>query len=278
MDPWESRFLREEDYSLFNISSDSYWNLIDPDLVELDLNYQNNFFMTSNNFGKEELQKYSIFYQPEIKLESEYPNQSFNNNTNQEESERILLLNATNSSPKNEFDPNKNIEDCLHLFQSSDWGNQQLKDFQNICEINSEQVDDQLNSKKRGPRKMKFNRWRKEDDKILFQTIQKLIDNASISSNFLENIEKEITEDSFNELFIVKNAVNWKNSIEDLKKRIQRLRTSSELSVREIAKLKKVLKSKFKNKDIDVKVLMDEFPGKSKKYLMDIWDKIRRKN
>lgn len=76
--------------------------------------------MTSNNFGKEELQKYSIFYQPEIKLESEYPNQSFSNNTNQEESERILLLNATNSSPKNEFDPNKNIEDCLHLFQSSD--------------------------------------------------------------------------------------------------------------------------------------------------------------
>lgn len=117
---------------------------------------------------------------------------------------------------------------------------------------------------------MKFNRWRKEDDKILFQTIQKLIDNASISSNFLENIEKEITEDSFNELFIVKNAVTWKNSIEDLKKRIQRLRTSSELSVREIAKLKKVLKSKFKNKDIDVKVLMDEFPGKSKEYLMNI--------
>lgn len=76
--------------------------------------------MTSNNFEKEELQKYSIFYQPEIKLESEYPNQSFINNTNQEESERILLLNETNPCPKNEFDPNKNIEDCLHLFQSSD--------------------------------------------------------------------------------------------------------------------------------------------------------------
>lgn len=70
---------------------------------------------------------------------------------------------------------------------------------------------------------MKYKRWGKNDDKILFKIINQLIDSQAISHNFIQNVAEGQHIDIDNDLITIKTAVGWKNSTDDLKRKIQKI-------------------------------------------------------
>ena len=123
-----------------------------------------------------------------------------------------------------------------------------------------------FSSRRRGPCRMKFRRWRKEDDKFLLLIIKDLISNDMISPEFIENLNKPNISNIESDLETLKASISWKNPISHLKKRIQKLFKPKELSVREKMKLKRILKL-YNNESIDYEYLKTEFPGKSQSIL-----------
>ena len=117
--------------------------------------------------------------------------------------------------------------------------------------------------KKRGPRKCKYSRWGKEDDKLLYVSIKNLIAEGEISKDFIENLTSSSINDSESDLEKVKISIDWKNPTSNLQKRIQKLFTQKDFSTRDKFRLRKLIKM-FKGKPVDYDILMTEFPGKSK--------------
>ena len=139
-------------------------------------------------------------------------------------------------------------KDCLPSFKfddakvQSDIENNQKSE---IIEIESIETSKENEVKKRGPRRMKFNRWSKRDDATMFKIINILISKNKISSKFIEDPDElDVTED-VKDFKALATAINWKNSYTDLKKRIQKVLTSEDLTVRDYRLLKKIVYEKI---------------------------------
>ena len=117
---------------------------------------------------------------------------------------------------------------------------------------------------KRGPRRKKFSRWDKEDDKRLYGVLLNLIDTNQISRKFIDNIDDVNEISDYEELKIISSIVKWKNPFNYLIKRIRKILTSDKLTAREIVALRRIVRSKYSSNHIDYNHLMKEFPGKSK--------------
>lgn len=70
--------------------------------------------------------------------------------------------------------------------------------------------------------------------------------------------------------------VNWKGTRTRLIQRIRNIIYSAKFSVRDIKKLKRIVKKEYKGSAIDYDRLVYEFPGKSKAQLIKECKKIRK--
>ena len=131
-------------------------------------------------------------------------------------------------------------------------------------------------SKKRGPRRMRFSRWGKEDDKRLYKLLLNLINNNQIPKKFIEKIDDVDVISDIKEITIISEMIKWKNSFADLIKRIHKILNSNILSIREAIALRKIVKTSYTSKSIDFNHLMQEFPGKSQETLERECEKILR--
>ena len=159
---------------------------------------------------------------------------------------------------------NEHKSACLHLNineNSESNSNKSVYKDQTITPEESTKVP-----KKRGPRKQKYFRWSKEDDKLLILSINNLIQTGVISENFIENTKTLPLCDIEEDLETLKSSINWKNHILNLKNRVQKLFESKDLSWREKTKLKRILTT-YKDIPIDYEYLKCEFPGKSQSTL-----------
>ena len=163
----------------------------------------------------------------------------------------------------------RNIHYGLNSNNSVNFGSEYL------LSINSEIVKEESKDtfrdnskwwKKRGPRKWKYSRWGKEEDKLLYASIKNLIVEGEISNNFIENVTSFNIYESESDLEKVKASIDWRNPISNLQKRIQKLFTPKDLSIRDRYRLRRMIKM-YKDKPIDYDYLMTEFPGKSKSTL-----------
>ena len=127
--------------------------------------------------------------------------------------------------------------------------------------------------KRRGPRRMKFSRWSKDDDKKLYKTLLNLVAQNKISNKFIENAQEIDLFANSKEIKIVANLMKWKNPLPDLLKRIQKILNSSTFSVRELMALKRIIRQRHLTGPIDYEFLMLEFPGKSRSTIEKEWKK-----
>ena len=132
-------------------------------------------------------------------------------------------------------------------------------------------------TRKRGPRRMKFSRWGKEDDKRLYRDLLSLINQNKISKKFIENIDDVDVVADLKEIKIISSLIKWKNPFIDMIKRIKKILKSKKMSAREVIALKRIVKNKYSSEPIDYNYLMEEFPGKSQETLERECDKIFRR-
>ena len=111
---------------------------------------------------------------------------------------------------------------------SKEWNKSDLDEEDNQTtqiQIDKQGIDSKLiefnssQSKKRGPRRKKFNRWGKENDKMLYKALLNLVNKNKISRKFIENIDDIDILSDLKEIKIISNMIKWKNPYEDLIKK-----------------------------------------------------------
>ena len=132
-------------------------------------------------------------------------------------------------------------------------------------------------TKKRGPRRLKFSRWWKEDDKRLYRDLLSLINKNKISKKFIESIDAVDVVADLKKIKIISSLIKWRNPFSDMIKRIKKILKSKKLSAREVIVLKRIVKNKYSSEPIDYNYLMEEFPGKSQETLERECEKIFRR-
>ena len=190
-----------------------------------------------------------------------------------------------NQVPQPEFweeyfkDSQDESKDCLPSFKFDDAKVQsEIENNQKNEMIDFELIDmnEEDEAKKRGPRRMKFKRWNKRDDARMFKIINILISKNKISSKFIEDPDElDVTNDA-KDFKTLATAIKWKNSYSDLKKRIQKVLASEDLTVRDYGLLKKIVYEKYLTSNVNYDLIMQKFPGKSFEVLSKAWARIKR--
>jgi hypothetical protein len=123
-----------------------------------------------------------------------------------------------------------------------------------------------------------YPRWGRENDKILFKTIRELELKGLVSLDHLLTIKvvHEAVKDG--QMILLANQVNWIGPIRNLARRIKSLSSQKRLSVRENKLLKRIVRRDYKDTDINYDKLLDEFPGRSQRFLEPIVKKIKKRS
>ena len=67
----------------------------------------------------------------------------------------------------------------------------------------------------------------------------------------------------------IKSESNWRGTLVELKARIKKIIRTQNFTERDIRKLKKLLKQQMKNGDIDIDFILEQFPGKTARHILD---------
>jgi hypothetical protein len=118
-------------------------------------------------------------------------------------------------------------------------------------------------------------RWSKDNDKDLFKVIRILEKEEVLSLEYLLSINPNFEAARSEQVKALVDCVGWTGPIRNLIKRIQTLCKPSLLSVRELRLLKKKIKKKYSQCDIDFEDLVNEFPGKTLDFIALIALKIK---
>ena len=105
-------------------------------------------------------------------------------------------------------------------------------------------------------------RWSKEHDVCMFKEINKLLPSTSITLNSLKVKSGKMSSEMTWLLKETKQAIAWKGTIYDLRKRIYKVLTSAKFTARDIRKAKKLIKLTKKGK-LSEQELLENFPGKT---------------
>jgi hypothetical protein len=105
-------------------------------------------------------------------------------------------------------------------------------------------------------------RWSKECDVLMFKEINKLLPSTSITLEDLKVKSGKLTSEISRLLKKTKQAIHWKGTIYELRKRICKVLTCTKFTARDIRKAKKLIRLTKKGK-ISEQELVDNFPGKS---------------
>jgi len=82
--------------------------------------------------------------------------------------------------------------------------------------------------------KQKFERWSREDDRILFQLVQEFEKEGTTSLEYLLSLDGDSDLDKISVLSVIKQKSVWKAGLPKLLSRLHKLNNASTLSVREI--------------------------------------------
>ena len=140
----------------------------------------------------------------------------------------------------NKYEINKDCSIDAKEFHIQDEDNQTTQVQTNKQGFECKYIENQdTQTRKRGPRRMKFSRWGKEDDKRLYRALLSLISKNKISKKFIENIDDVDVVADLKEIKIISSLIKWKNPFSDMIKRIKKILKSKKLSAREVIALKK---------------------------------------
>ena len=261
------------DYLFFgdNKYQSLFWN--EQEVNADDINYSNHFDKCASN---ELIRRDFEFEHSFVSIELKTDNLALKN---------FNLHNYMIISESGAQDSSNNFE--MNDDYSKEWNKPDLDGEDNQTtqiQVDKQVIDSKLiefntsQSKKRGPRRKKFNRWGKENDKMLYKALLNLVNKNKISRKFIENIDDIDILSDLREIKIISNIIKWKNPYEDLIKRINKILKSSKLSVREVMALKRIVKTRYPSEPINYDHLMQEFPGKSKETLQRECEKLLRRS
>ena len=121
---------------------------------------------------------------------------------------------------------------------------------------------------KSSSKESKSTRWGRANDRQLFKTINEWEANGKLNIAEVLKIRKRLTpaqEEVFQNLSM---KVLWRGQIRHLVIRIQSLFKRSKFSVREFKLMRRILRTQYKDREIDYDKLLENFPGKTKEYLV----------
>lgn len=108
----------------------------------------------------------------------------------------------------------------------------------------------------------KKNRWDKEQDKQLFETLKTLCIQAGVDVEEFGKIEKRMSEFKKHTLNELKEAHNWKGNIYTLRDRIRKRITEDDFTAREKRVLKRLLKQE-RDGLVSLDYVISQFAGKT---------------
>ena len=133
-----------------------------------------------------------------------------------------------------------------------------------VIELDLSDQDDQNVVNQKKPRSSGYNRWGKEKDVQLFQTLKKICSEQSISIEDFWNDDLELTEDHQKVLKDLKYQLNWRRRASAMLKRIRMLAKDQSLSTRQCIVLRRLVAQARRSKTkLVVEDIAYMFPGKS---------------
>ena len=124
--------------------------------------------------------------------------------------------------------------------------------------------DDEIIVKIRKPRSSGYNRWGRQKDVQLFQTLKQICSEQDINIEDFWNDDLEFTENHQKVLIDLKYKLHWKRRISAMLNRIRMLVKDQSLSVRQHKILRRLAAQARKNKTkLVVEDIAEIFPGKS---------------
>ena len=118
--------------------------------------------------------------------------------------------------------------------------------------------------KERKARSSGYNRWGRQKDVQLFQTLKKICSEQDINIEDFWNDEVVMSENHQKVLLDLKHKLHWKRRTSAMLKRIQMLAKDQSLSVRQRIMLRRLFAKAKKNKtNLVVEDIAHMFPGKS---------------
>ena len=132
-----------------------------------------------------------------------------------------------------------------------------------------EQDQDQIQNCQKGQRRVQSAsiRWCKDDDKAMFDTLCRLMQQQNIPLQDAIQ-KKQISEEFRNILDQVKALHNWRGSIYVLRKRVKYIISKPNLSAREERELKRLIRQEVLGL-ISFNEILTHFPGKSEEHIQN---------
>ena len=168
-------------------------------------------------------------------------------------------FNEANVSDKPKFENNEENK-------AKKQDNEEVKTFEKnleVIELDLSDQDDQNVVNQRKPRSSGYNRWGKQKDVQLFQTLQNICSQQGISIEDFLNDDLELTEDHQKVLKDLKYQVHWRRRASAMLQRIRMLAKDQSLSHRQCNELRRLAaKARRSKTKLVVEDIAYMFPGK----------------
>ena len=119
-----------------------------------------------------------------------------------------------------------------------------------------------------------FNRWGNDEDCNLYRHILELVSNNIITINELLSLQRPISLEFKRVLWSIAQETQWRSPTLLLLKRIKRIFNDHRFSVRQIIRLRRIIRKQYKYKDLDYNTIRLRFPGKSIESITDMCNQI----
>ena len=124
-------------------------------------------------------------------------------------------------------------------------------------------------------RRIKYSRWGKKQDKILWKILKDLEENSKETYEMILSVSPAEAYKHDELLSFLIKKTQWRGTAEKLLERIKRMMIQSRFSYREIKRLKLMVRKGIYKNEIDISSISKEFPGKDKTIILSEVIKIK---
>ena len=123
--------------------------------------------------------------------------------------------------------------------------------------------------------RIKLAKWGKEDDKKLYKFLITMNEATPELIHTLRSADVYDIEEYRGILNSIAWKWKWRGGLEDLLRRIRRITSPSDFSIRDKKQLKRLLRRRRNDKEVDLKSILLEFPGKEVSLVMSTINEIK---